>query len=531
MRKIFLVYILLFICADLLAQNYYLRSLDLDTGFNMIRNAYLNKQSKEITIVSSTYLLDTSDAYNKYVLKTHFNKLDTLNNISLDKSFILINSSFRSRGTIKLLQGGYLSYGLYYDSKLLKNKLAGIPGCIIRFAENGDTLFIKKYPFRKDVSEISSLVQLKDSSFISVCSLSDTNGSFTILTGLRVLKLNKDFSTAWDSLYYYSDGSDISIPRVMGYIDAIIQTPDKGFLVGFGEYTKTADTTHHSVLFKIDSIGKLLWEKKYYGNDDYSNINRIISLRDGNYLLMGNLSSYFLVDPKVTDFVTVIKVNGLGNVIWKKLIGKFEYQYILDVNEFPNGNILLAGQSDVRGNTHVYDMKASLICLNENGVLIWDRQYKIPSNSTYDEINDVYFADIEIAYDNSILGVGNYATANSTFPYNNGFDLDLLFFHADSLGCINPGTCPFTEIENIPKEPNYIYVYPNPSSNFIGFKSNLTASSGLHVKIINSIGQIVVEKTLLDFNETIDISSIASGIYFVEMKTDDVVVTQKIFIE
>ena len=503
----------------------------MDTGFNMIRNAYVNKQTKDITIVSSTYLQDTSDAYGKYVLETHFNKLDSTNNLNLDKSFILNNSSFRSRGIVKLLQGGYLCYGLYYDSKSLKNKLAGIPGCLIRYTENGDTLFIKKYPFRKDVSEISSVVQFADSSFIFVCSLSDTNGSFTALTGIRVVKLNKDFATTWDSVYYFSDGSDITLPRIMGYVDAVVQTTDKGFLIGTGDYIKTSDTSQHALLFKIDSNGKFLWERKYYGNDDYSNINRIIRLRDGNYLLMGYYFSYFHLDPKVTDFIFIIKVNESGQVLWKKMISLYEYQYSLDVDEFTNGNILLAGQIDVRGNTHVFDSKASLICLDKNGKMLWDRQYELPSNKTYDEIIDVYLSDITIANDNSILGVGNYTVSDSSFPYNGGYDQDLLFLHADSLGCIMPGTCPITEIEQTLVEPNYFYAYPNPTSSTISFKSNLKQTLTIQIKIINALGQAVCEKKLKSFEEQIDVSSFNKGIYIVELKADNFIGMQKIVIE
>ena len=497
----------------------------------MIRNAYVNKQTKDITIVSSTYLQDTSDAYGKYVLKTHFNKLDSTNSLSLDKSFILNNSSFRSRGIIKLLQGGYLSYGLHYDSKSLKNKLAGIPGCLIRYTENGDTLFIKKYPFRKDVSEISSIVQFADSSFIFVCSLSDTNGSFTALTGIRVVKLNKDFSTTWDSVYYYSDGSDITLPRIMGYVDAVVQTTDKGFLIGTGDYIKTADTSQHALLFKIDSNGKFLWERKYYGNDDYSNINRIIRLRDGNYLLMGYYFSYFHLDPKVTDFIFIIKVNESGQVLWKKMISLYEYQYALDVDEFPNGNILLAGQIDLRGNTHISDSKASLICINKFGKLLWNRQYDAPSNKIYDDIIDVYLSDITIANDNSIFGIGNYAISDSTFPYNGGYDLDLLFLHADSLGCIMPGTCPFTEIEQTLVEPNYFYAYPNPTSSTISFKSNLRSTSNIQIKMFNAIGQIVLQKIISDFNESIDVSDFAKGIYFVELSVEGYLGREKVVVE
>ena len=49
--------------------------------------------------------------------------------------------------------------------------------------------------------------------------------------------------------------------------------------------------------------------------------------------------------------------------------------------------------------------------------------------------------------------------------------------------------------------------------------------------MINALGQIVIQKTLSDFNESINVSAFAKGIYFVELSTDDFVGTQKIVVE
>lgn len=531
MRKVVLLFFLTLFCAELSAQNKYFRSLDLDSASNLAVTPYFNKNNKECVMISSSLRLDTGDAYNKFVHITHLTKFDSANNIFLDKSFTLVNKNIGIRSTIKLLQGGYLGYGYYFDSKLLRYGLAGVPGCIIIYNENGDTLFTKKFPYRKDYSFISSLKQLPDSSIIFVCSLSDSNLSLSSMTGIRVVKLNKDFSTAWDKVFYYNETADPSITRVMYYFDALNSTLDKGVLIGFGEYIQNADTTYHAVLFKIDNKGNFLWEHKFYGNDYYSSIIKIIQLRDGNFLLIGNLSSYFRINPKVTDFVFLIKVNAQGQLIWKRLISKYEYQFALDAAEYPNGNILIAGQMDVRGNTHVYDNKAYLICVSKNGNILWEREYEVPSNKTYGEISDVDFSDVEIANDNSILALGSIVAYDSAFPYNNHWNPDFLFLHADSIGCIMPGSCPFAEIERTFVEPNYFYAYPNPTSSTISFKSNLTHTSAIQIKMINALGQVVFEKKLENFEEHIDVRSFNKGIYFVELKADDFVGTQKIVVE
>ena len=529
MRKIVLLFFFIITCAELSAQNYYLRSLDLDTGSNLTVTPFFNKSNYECTLICSTYLLDKPDSFNKYILKTHFIKFDSVNNKKFDKSFTLKNSSVFIRGTVKLYQGGYIGYGLYYDSKTLSIGTSGIQGCIVKYNDNGDTVFTMKFPYGSSFSTISSFRQLSDSSFVFVGILNDKLNTFS---GIRVVKLNINFTTTWDSTYYFGYSNNQSSPRPLDYVDAISQTSDKGYLIGTTKYIGNANIKYHAIAFKIDSNGKFLWERSFYGNEyDFSVIHRITKLKDGNYLLIGRLHSNYNIDPKVELHIIAIKMNEQGQVLWKKLISVLANQYITDVDEFPNGNILLAGQSDIVNINIGYDPKAALICLNKNGNILWSRQYDLPSNNTYDDIYNVDFTEVEIANDNSILAAGNISTTDSSFPYNNGGNQDLIFLHADSLGCIMPGTCPFTEIERTPVEPNYFYAYPNPTSSTISFKSNLRSTSNIQIKMFNAIGQIVLQKIISDFNESIDVSDFAKGIYFVELSVEGYLGREKVVVE
>ncbi len=529
MKKIIFLFFLILYCANLSAQNYYLRSLDLDTGSNITCSPYFNKSNKECTMICSTYLLDKPDSFNKYILKTHFIKFDSLNNKKLDKSFTLKNSSIFVRGTVKLYQGGYIGYGLYYDSKTLSIGTSGIQGCIVKYNDNGDTVFTKKFPYGTSFSIISSFRQLNDSSFVFVSILNDKLNTFS---GIRVVKLNINFGITWDSTYYYGYSNNQSNPRPMDYVDAICQTSDKGFLIGTTKYIASADSMYRALVFKVDGNGKFLWEKTFYSNKyDFSVIHRITKLKDGNYLLIGRLHSNYNIDPKVELHIIAIKMNEQGQVLWKKLISVLANQYITDVDEFYNGNILLVGQSDIVNINKGYDPKAALICLNKNGNIIWSRQYYLPINNAYDEIYNADFTEVEIADDNSIMAAGNISTTDSSFPYNNGSNQDLLFLHADSLGCIMPGTCPITEIEQTLVEPNYFYAYPNPTSSTISFKSNLKQTLTIQIKIINALGQAVCEKKLKSFEEQIDVSSFNKGIYIVEFSVGEYLGKEKIIIE
>lgn len=65
-------------------------------------------------------------------------------------------------------------------------------------------------------------------------------------------------------------------------------------------------------------------------------------------------------------------------------------------------------------------------------------------------------------------------------------------------------------------EKNSLSIYPNPVSDLlnINFSEDITA-----IKVTNSLGQSVLEKSNLAKNPQIDLSSLNSGIYFVEIKS------------
>jgi dienelactone hydrolase len=62
---------------------------------------------------------------------------------------------------------------------------------------------------------------------------------------------------------------------------------------------------------------------------------------------------------------------------------------------------------------------------------------------------------------------------------------------------------------------NQTYFYPNPATNLISFTNQFVVSN---LKIINKFGQIVLEKIMLPNDNTVSITSLPAGIYFVNMQ-------------
>ncbi len=525
MRLYLSIVLLVINCAVSTAQSYYFKNLDLDSGSNKIDRAYLDRQNKSNVFVNTTLLWDTLDFYGRYVLKNNFVLFDSVNKMKINKSIIFINESIRISGTIKLIQGGYLSYGYKYNSQ--NQALTGVPGCIIRYNEMGDTLFTKLYHYQKEYSTFRSIRQLKDSSIVLVSLLSN---QFYTMTGLRVIKLDVNFNTVWDSVYYFSLNVDIAAPRLQNYIDAIEETEGGGLLIGSSIITRSADTVYHALLFRINSNGEFLWERRFnFNQDDRTEINKIIKLKDGNFLLVGYYLDNNRLNPNVDDYIFLIKVSPDGELISKKLVHAYMYHYVYDAIEKPNGDLLLAGAfaKGING----FDFKAGLMCLNNRGNLKWTRQYESPSNMNIDEFLFSDLSDIELANDGTIMAVGNIAVMDSTFKYNGGLNQDIIFLYTDSNGCIDPSNCTFTTVEEELVMPNYFQVYPNPSRGYINFITNIPIASSAYIKIYNNLGQLHFEKEITNFEEEVDVSTLPKGLYILEMQSKEFRNTQKLLIE
>ncbi len=517
MRKVLLsFFVYMLFCAEASAQNYHYVGYDIDTGLNLIRNAYIDKKTKECVLISSSLLLTGGDKYNKAIFRTHFTKFDSTLNISIDKPFQLLNSSISLKGCIKLFDGHYLGYGLYYNSKTLRAETTGVEGCIVKFNTHGDTIFTKKFPSGIDYTEIYSLIQLKDSSIVFLSFLRGLFGNNN--SALRIVKLDTAYNVVWDSLYYSSD-NNIN-PRPLGYFDALVEGDNSSIIVGGNKYTGNSDTTERALIFKVDKNGMMVWERTYYPNeDDFTCITSIKNLRDGNYLAVGYYDSRWFLDPDIESYIILIKFNSQGEVIWKRFFYEHLLQLYMDIEEFRNGDILLAGQTDEL--RLGYEGKAALLCLDKNGKLKWDRQYHNPANMNYDEVDDADFIHVEITNDNRIIAIGNNATTDSNFPYNNGTDQDFIFLYADSLGCIDPSNCAVTLVEHVPVEPKYFYVYPNPSSTSIHFSTNLDFTSESKLSIYNALGQLVHQDNQITKDTSIELSTFSKGIYFVELQQEN----------
>jgi hypothetical protein len=170
---------------------------------------------------------------------------------------------------------------------------------------------------------------------------------------IYIARLDKKGNVNWQK-HYGTEGLDMAWGG--------LETSDGSLLI-HGTWWK--DSINDDVtLLKLDKAGNLLWQK-FYGNEQKERVTQMITLDDGNFLLIGqrtvgknNIDSY------------VVKISDDGNIIWEKTFGSSYSERTFYAAETTSGNYLLCGIAD----PHLND-KADiyLLTLNKDGKELWSR--------------------------------------------------------------------------------------------------------------------------------------------------------------
>ena len=149
------------------------------------------------------------------------------------------------------------------------------------------------------------------------------------------------------------------MPRnpALDFIEAkdVLQTIDGEYVI-VGKHT---NPSAESLVLKIDSNGNLLWQKTYKGihNNPYS----MQTTTDGGYVVAGESGSNALV----------FKVDENGTIVWQKIFGGDGSDYVVGINQTADGGYTMIGSTNSFGvEDDIWVLK-----LNGLGDIIWQKQY------------------------------------------------------------------------------------------------------------------------------------------------------------
>jgi len=239
----------------------------------------------------------------------------------------------------------------------------------------------------------------------------DSNDIFLIKTDNNgIISWAKVFDTGMDELGF-----------------SVRQTFDNGFIVsGFHDAVPTSLIgTTYVMLIKTDSIGSVLWEKKYQiavrDLDTGEGLPVVVNqTADSGYVVTGTTAGSHAAD------VFILRTDQLGNLLWAKSYehdaGMFRFSLGLDIIESQNGELIVAGSMDK--NRLIDQLNYPYILrVNGNGTFL---NAKILS-SVLDQMFQSGFSSVEQTPDGGYFftGMGGYSSFGQQAQFlktNNTFD-------------------------------------------------------------------------------------------------------------
>ena len=351
---------------------------------------------------------------------------------------------------------------------------------LTKFDQNFDTLWTKLYFDNPDFTTFYNHIQTSDGGYALVGYTNESDADGDVL----LVKTDSDGNMLWYKKYGTS-GYDA------GY--CIIETPDNGFLIG----GKCSLGNRDGYLVKTDNEGNQEWTK-HYGNPSYPDgtIYTLVKTIQNEYIVP--LTSY-VTDPISEDFYNrkynIIKLDSDFTEVWNKQFGtRAEYTTLGTITVAENGDIWATVKDD---------NNVGLFHLTPNG----------------DSISKNYFAAEGSIGDRSLLSI-KQTPDNGFIMAGVAYQPQVMWLvKTDSCGCVEEDCeCGGNEVEQHITN-NGIEVYPNPANDVLYFKLPEN-SQNRSIEIYDNLGRLLITNELLGWENTIDVSGLKQGNYFVRFTSD-----------
>ncbi|MDR2354344.1 MAG: T9SS C-terminal target domain-containing protein [Deltaproteobacteria bacterium] len=285
---------------------------------------------------------------------------------------------------------------------------------IIRLDIKGNILWEKTFGGTR-IDSASAARETYDGGFIVVGDSWSSDGDVKVNYGrndIWVIKLDQLGNLQWEKSL---GGSNDDFPN------SIIITPDQGYLISGTSESNDGDVKGNlggrgAWLIKLSEQGNIQWAKTYGGTrGDYSNDMQPTS--DGGYIFVGHSYSS---DGDVTknqgdSDVWIVKLDSQGKITWQKTYGGNDSDLAYSVQETMNGGYIVAGKSkskdgDVTGNHGNYDYW--LVRVDSQGNLEWQKSF---GGSEFDEVKTIL-----MAFDGGFIVIGSSNSKNGDVKGNHG---------------------------------------------------------------------------------------------------------------
>ncbi len=401
------------------------------------------------------------------------------------------------RKIIQTSDNGFLAVG-YSSSDIsgdkTENSLGGTDYWILKLDEAGNIMWQNTIGSNEN-DTVSDVEQAADGSFlIGGTASSEISGDKTVVGDIWILKLDANGNILWQKGYDFFANSFLSNAKL---------TNDGGFILAG---TGTPGIFSDYIVSKLNINGGSMWEK-IYGGDGEDFLTNFILTDDGGYMAIGqsdsNASGDKTEDSQGYQDYWVLKLDSSGNIMWQNTIGGASGDIPLTVIETSDGGYFISGSSlsnisgDKTDNTFEDSQSFWILKLNSVGIIEWQNDIdgslgeRLPKAI---QNNDGSFM---------ICGQSSSNISGDKTENSRGEADFWIIKHAATLG-----------LEENPFNTT-ITLYPNPAKNKLQLNTQEKTIDQINIYTIT--GSKVLQLEVNTVSPTVDVSGLASGVYYIQL--------------
>lgn len=282
-----------------------------------------------------------------------------------------------------------------------------------------------------------------------------------------------------------------------------------------GDKTENSRGDYDYWVVKLNSSGVIEWDKTIGGSGG-EDLKSVIQTIDNGFLLSGNSSSDISGDKTenskgLVDF-WIVKLDNAGNIQWQNTIGGSHMDIPFAAYQTADGGYMTGGysRSDISGDKTEnskggYDFW--IVKLNNVGIIEW--QKTLGGSET-----DGIIALTQASDGSYILGGNSSSNISGDKTENSRGGQD--FWIIKYAGILGLGENPFATA---------ITLYPNPAKTILQLNTQDLRIN--QVNIYTMVGSRVMQLDMNSVSPTVDVSSLALGVYYLQLYSGNNVTLKK----
>ncbi len=329
-----------------------------------------------------------------------------------------------------------------------------------------------------------------------------------------VIKSDSTGTTTWDTLI----GDNV----VKNTATSIGLSSDGGYVVGgwtdLG--VPNAEGKSNIRIIKFNAKDSIEWDT-YLGDSLSEAVFSVFESKFGGYFAGGGRTDYSnVINYKEITFTTpyIIKLDSFGKVVWEKSYNRGRFNFgLFSLKENADGSLIGCGaipgkfyKEGVSG-TYGYVIKVS-----KDGELLWERVHHLPEAFDPESQVGVYarLYSIKPTPDGGYIACGQTNTAEG--------NTDFWVLKMDDRGCV--GTPCDVKEAVLALEEKYLEkgignfsVFPNPAKDKVHIEFGIPTSENMNLQIFDQSGKLVFEQLIEKGSNEITLTNLdcESGLYLV----------------